>query len=306
MPETQYQFRVRAICDAAEGLISDWVEGTFTTAELPCFDPENLVATGTGYTTATLVWDADESQNMWSVKVWNNNFDQEYTATGAATYTVTGLAANTSYYAAVKALCGNGIVESGYSDTVQFTTNACGRVTGVTTSGVTAHSVVVSWNDSGVSKYKIEYGDRNFSEGNGTTIIVENATSYTITNLDEDHNYSVFVKAICEEGVEGDWSEQADFSTPEEEVGIDEVSAANQLSIYPNPANDVTTIAVSGVNGEVSITIVDMNGRVVASDSMSCEGDCTKSVEVSGLAQGAYFVRVNGENLSIVRKLIVK
>ncbi len=259
MPETMYQFRVRAICDAAEGLISDWVEGTFTTAELPCF-----------------------------------------------TYTVTGLAANTSYYAAVKALCGNGIVESGYSDTVQFTTNACGRVTGVTTSGVTAHSVVVSWNDSGVSKYKLEYGDRNFSEGNGTTIIVDNATSYTITNLDEDHNYSVFVKAICEEGVEGDWSEQADFTTPEQGEGINEVSAANQLSIYPNPANDVTTIAVSGVNGEVSITIVDMNGRVVASDSMSCEGDCTKSVEVSGLAQGAYFVRVNGENLSIVRKLIVK
>ena len=142
--------------------------------------------------------------------------------------------------------------------------------------------------------------------GEVSITIVDNATSYTITGLDEDHNYSVFVKAVCEEGVEGDWSEQADFTTPEQGEGINEVSAANQLSIYPNPANDVTTIAVSGVNGEVSITIVDMNGRVVASDSMSCEGDCTKSVEVSGLAQGAYFVRVNGENLSIVRKLIVK
>ncbi|MBO7052784.1 MAG: T9SS type A sorting domain-containing protein, partial [Prevotella sp.] len=54
------------------------------------------------------------------------------------------------------------------------------------------------------------------------------------------------------------------------------------------------------------ITIVDMNGRVVMSDSMSCEGDCVKTMEVSGLAQGAYFVRVNGENVNMVKKLVVK
>ena len=52
--------------------------------------------------------------------------------------------------------------------------------------------------------------------------------------------------------------------------------------------------------------VVDMNGRVVMSDSMSCEGDCVKTMEVSGLAQGAYFVRINGENVNMVKKLVVK
>ncbi|MBQ6237289.1 MAG: T9SS type A sorting domain-containing protein, partial [Bacteroidales bacterium] len=61
-----------------------------------------------------------------------------------------------------------------------------------------------------------------------------------------------------------------------------------------------------GVAGEVAITIVDMNGRVVMSDSMSCEGDCTKTLEVTGLAQGAYFVRISGENVNMVKKLVVK
>jgi len=39
---------------------------------------------------------------------------------------------------------------------------------------------------------------------------------------------------------------------------------------------------------------------------MSCEGDCTKRMEVNGLAQGAYFVRINGECLNMVKKLVVK
>ena len=60
------------------------------------------------------------------------------------------------------------------------------------------------------------------------------------------------------------------------------------------------------MNGDVAITVVDMNGRVVMSDSMSCEGDCVKTMEVSGLAQGAYFVRINGENVNMVKKLVVK
>ena len=49
-----------------------------------------------------------------------------------------------------------------------------------------------------------------------------------------------------------------------------------------------------------------MNGRTVASETMSCNGDCTKRMEVSSLAQGAYFVRVKGDNLNMVKKLIVK
>ena len=88
-------------------------------------------------------------------------------------------------------------------------------------------------------------------------------------------------------------------------IGIDVADGMN-VSIYPNPTSSTTTIALSGVNGDVAITVVDMNGRVVMSDSMSCEGDCVKTMEVSGLAQGAYFVRINGENVNMVKKLVVK
>ncbi|MBP5515532.1 MAG: T9SS type A sorting domain-containing protein, partial [Bacteroidales bacterium] len=88
-------------------------------------------------------------------------------------------------------------------------------------------------------------------------------------------------------------------------VGIDGVNGVN-VTIYPNPTTTSTTIALSGISSEVSIAIVDMNGRTVRTDAMSCEGDCVKTIEVSGLAQGAYFIRVNGEGVNMVKKLVVK
>ena len=304
-PATTYQFRVRAICDPVENYISEWTEGTFTTDSLPCFVPEGFYAVETGYTTATFTWNADDSQNHWTIHVWNSGGSNEFDVESNP-YIVTGLAQNTTYYAAIKAVCGGGAAESEYGDTIQFTTDQCAKVEGVSVSGITTNSAFVTWTSTGAPKYKVEYGDRNFNQGQGTTVVVEDgSTSVTLNNLRVNHNYSVFVMAVCEEGAEGAWSDRADFATLDE-TGVDVVDGSTNLSIYPNPTSDATTIALSGVNGEVTIVIVDMNGRTVATESMSCEGDCTKRMEVSSLAQGAYFVRVNGEGVNMVRKLVVK
>ena len=63
---------------------------------------------------------------------------------------------------------------------------------------------------------------------------------------------------------------------------------------------------MSGVNGKVQIAVVDMNGRAVASELLECSADCTKTLDVEHLAQGAYFVRITGENVNMVKKLIVR
>ena len=301
-PATTYQFRVRAVCDAAENFISDWAEFTFVTDSLPCFAPTELQATATTYTTAVLGWTNGGEETQWSIHVWNSTFNQEFTATGNP-FTVTGLTQTTTYYATVKSICGGGLLESEVSDTIQFTTATCVQVSGVTAAAVDGHSAIVSWNDAGVTSYQIEYGYTGFTTGQGHTITVENITSYTLTGLEPETGYDVYVRAMCETGVYGGWSAVASFTTPE--VGISVADGMN-VSIYPNPTSSSTTIALSGVSGEVAVSIVDMNGRVVMSDSMSCEGDCTKTMEVSGLAQGAYFVRISGEGVNMVKKLVVK
>ena len=304
-PATQYQYRVRAICDATENLISDWAIGTFTTDSLPCFIPTNLHTTNVGYTSVNLAWSASSEQNHWTLTVWNTADTTDYDVTGNAAYTVTGLTQDNQYYAAVKAVCGNGAAESEYSDTIQFTTNNCEQVAGVTVTNITENSAVVSWQAATATSYEVDYGPVGHGQGQGTTVTVNNATTYTITGLESETGYSVYVRALCEADAPGSWSQVQEFTTLEGGIGIDVADGMN-VSIYPNPTSSTTTIALSGVNGDVAITVVDMNGRVVMSDSMSCEGDCVKTMEVSGLAQGAYFVRINGENVNMVKKLVVK
>ena len=306
VPETQYQFMVRAICDATEGLVSNWVNGTFTTDELPCIIPTDLHTTAVNYTNATLAWTAGGAETEWGLHVWNSTFDTILNAS-ATTLTVTGLAQTTQYNAAVKAICGGGAAESEYGDTIQFTTTTCPQVDGVTVSNITANSATVTWTDaSGASSYILEYGNAGFQQGQGTPVTVNNATTYTLTGLESEKSYSVFVRAVCAEDATGAWSSRVNFVTLEGgQTGINGADGAN-LSIYPNPTTSTTTIALSGVSGSVSVNIVDMNGRVVMSDTMSCEGDCAKTMEVSGLAQGAYFVRISGDNVNMVKKLVVK
>ena len=176
-------------------------------------------------------------------------------------------------------------------------------VTGVVANATSATTATVTWNATGAASYIVNYGSRGFQTGDGDFITVTTASA-NITGLLPERNYDVYVQAVCEEGASSNWSEVAQFSTPAE-IGINTADGTG-LSIYPNPTTSATTIALSGVNGEVNITIVDMNGRVVMSDSMSCEGDCVKTMEVSGLAQGAYFVRISGENTNLVKKLVVK
>ena len=304
-PATEYQYRVRAICDATENLVSDWVSGTFVTDSLPCFVPTDLHTTNVGYTSASLAWNASSEQNHWTLTVWNTAGAVDYDVTGNAAYTVSGLTQDNQYYAAVKAVCGNGAAESEYSDTIQFTTDNCEQVTGVTVTNITENSAVVSWQAATATSYEVDYGPVGHGQGQGTTVTVNGVTTYTITGLESETGYSVYVRALCEADAPGPWSQVQEFTTLEGGIGIDVADGMN-VSIYPNPTSSTTTIALSGVNGDVAITVVDMNGRVVMSDSMSCEGDCVKTMEVSGLAQGAYFVRINGENVNMVKKLVVK
>ncbi|MBQ9586751.1 MAG: T9SS type A sorting domain-containing protein, partial [Bacteroidales bacterium] len=64
------------------------------------------------------------------------------------------------------------------------------------------------------------------------------------------------------------------------------------------------TIMLNGVSGEVTVTVVDMNGRTVGQYSTSSTDRLT--LDLSGYARGAYFVRVSGEGVNMVKKLIVK
>ncbi|MBR6418256.1 MAG: T9SS type A sorting domain-containing protein, partial [Bacteroidales bacterium] len=157
------------------------------------------------------------------------------------------------------------------------------------------------WNSSAPS-YHIEYGIRGFSTGTGTSITAT-GNNVTLTDLLEDQAYDVYVYAICAEGIMSIASQKHTFETTQENINI---TGDVSLRIYPNPTINATTSTLKGVSGEVTVTVVDMNGRVVKSETMWCNDDCTLLIDVKNLALGDYLIRFSCENLSIVRKLIVK
>ena len=299
-PATEYTVRVRRDCDSLG--YSNWAERNITTDSLPCFAPTDLQVTATGYGTVTLDWTIGSVETEWVVNVFRSDANIMDTVS-AHPATISGLYAGMEYSASVQAKCGGGAIYSDWSDTITFTTNVCEPVTDVAVSEITSSSVKVDWTPAaGSNAWQISYGEMDFTEGQGSVIDV-NAHPYVVNGLESNFYYDVYVRTKCDESSYSVWSSVVQFQTTSE--GIADIDGAD-INIYPNPTSGNTTISVSGANGLVKVEIVDINGRTVVSESMECTGDCVKKMDVNDLAQGAYFVRITGENVNAVKKLIVR
>ena len=125
---TTYTFRVKAIYDGVGD--SDFVETTFTTLDA-CAFPTNFVATttpGQG-TKATFTWTKGYDEDAWVLQYATNDAFTEgrvevttgFTVEGNnVTANLTGLTAETKYYARVKATC-SATSSSNWSNVVDFT-----------------------------------------------------------------------------------------------------------------------------------------------------------------------------------------
>lgn len=72
------------------------------------------------------------------------------------------------------------------------------------------------------------------------------------------------------------------------------------FSLYPNPANDYITIDLNGTSSNYQVAIFDVLGKNV----YNTEIDGTKQIDVSSLAAGAYFVRLNSNSQATTIRFI--
>lgn len=295
-PATAYTVGVRAVC--AEGLYSEWVVSNITTEAHPCDVPTALTSSNVTLNSATLGWTAVEGQEKWQIHLTGEGYDQYHLAT-ANPFNVTGLSYGVEYTFQVRAICSEGDT-SEWSTPAHFTTIACEGVTNVTVGSVTANSAVISWTaPTGATRFVVNYGFQGFDQGTGSFDTVENATSCTLSGLTANTPYDVYVRTLCEGGTASAWSSVVNFTTSRG-TGIDDVNAAN-VSLYPNPAS--STVTLKGIEGKATVTVVDMNGRKAGEWTVN-EGELT--IDVTDMAQGAYFVRIVGEQVNAIRKLIVR
>ena len=199
LPNTQYFFEVVQTCDS--GLVSSPLFGAFTTAELPCFTPDSLQVVSSTFNSAEITWLSAGSATTWVLAInGQGNLNRVDTVT-TNPYTITGLYADAAYTVVAKAICLAGVIESDWSDTLTFTTDACTPVTGVTVSNITASTATVTWNAiPGTAGYRVSYGEFGFYETEALRAEVT-TNSYTITGLDAEMDYEVYVQNKCGEGI---------------------------------------------------------------------------------------------------------
>ena len=93
-------------------------------------------------------------------------------------------------------------------------------------------------------------------------------------------------------------------------IGIDEANlesdAASSMKLFPNPAQDFTTLELDVNAGDYTIEVIDLNGRTVLAKSVNVADNGVQQIKlnVSTLSNGMYVIGVQGKSDSYTRLMI--
>jgi hypothetical protein len=90
-------------------------------------------------------------------------------------------------------------------------------------------------------------------------------------------------------------------------VAIDESVLANAVTTYPNPTEGAFTVKVSLPNtSDLTMSVYNTVGQKVAGRSFAAFSTGTMEFDLSGQAAGVYFLRVEAEGKTIVKKIAIQ
>lgn len=176
-----------------------------------CKAPKNVVAEAEAHT-VHVSWlpVAGVSDYEVAVKNADNNVLTLNVSNASQTY-ITGLAENTEYEIAVRALCSD--EDASEWTSINFTMpTICAVPTGVAVVEKDQNSATLTWNAGDATAWVVEYGPDGFVLGEGTTVTLDENT-LTLDNLNTYSVYNVYVKADCGLGYTSQWSPMFSFKT---------------------------------------------------------------------------------------------
>ena len=83
-------------------------------------------------------------------------------------------------------------------------------------------------------------------------------------------------------------------------LAVPSVPTENSITLFPNPATDLIHVTSNSSQSIISLTVLDQISKVVLTKNES------KTVDVSGLQNGVYFIKIETDKGSSVKKFIKK
>ncbi|MNK10877.1 Fibronectin type III domain protein [compost metagenome] len=155
---------------------------------------------------------------------------------------------------------------------------------------ITDTTAKVTWENTGTStSWELEYGPKGFTPSEGTVVTVNTTPEVTLTELDDNQEYDVYVKVLCTEGsaVVGPQTFTTDTTS-----GIND-SEITRAILYPNPVTDMLNIESN--NTIDTIEVYNIVGQLVKKQSINSD---SATILVSDLSEGIYMVKAfSGKNV---------
>jgi hypothetical protein len=79
------------------------------------------------------------------------------------------------------------------------------------------------------------------------------------------------------------------------------------VTLFPNPADGKLNIRIAGKEEQLDLQVRDVTGRLVFAEKLTgLKGDNTRQLDVTGLHNGIYFIRLMNGNRMHTAKFVVQ
>ena len=284
-----------------------------------CGWPFNLSVSDVQADEVHLAWEHPGGAQTFKIKYregGNGGWDDAiYSYNGKTHKILDGLSPNTQYAWAVEVNCGSGwgTMQSSNSSFTMLGA-ACNLPTGITTAIAQPTQAKLDWaDDANAKKWRIRYRVVGAGSWTNTSRTGGGPSHKWITGLTANTNYEWQIKTVCQHGPATGtaWSSSQMFSTPTskwDEVTTSADLADNVLRVFPNPAtNGAINLALDLPEGlDVRVVVTNMLGAEAAVQRISTAANNITTIDMSNQPSGLYVVRVVGENVDLVEKVMVQ
>ncbi len=136
-----------------------------------------------------------------------------------------------------------------------------------------------------------QVGDYTYSDGNGYFEMSELAEGQYTVVADKIGFEKLAVTLSFDNDEYQNVEKDLTLNAPSGASGVEDTpGVVAGAAIYPNPASSTVTLRYDGGTGPVVVTVVDITGRVLSSETVARLVD--HRLDVSGLGEGSYFARI--------------